>query len=103
LRSAQPVRRSGRSRQRWLNFITGTSSITTNVKLSQARATINGDTPLQLWSKNPVSFAVGAEYRKYTSNISPDALATSGDIAGGGFGGAAPIVNGGLDVYEGLR
>jgi outer membrane receptor protein involved in Fe transport len=85
-----------------IDFISGTSTITTNVKLSQARATINGDTPLQLWAKNPVSFAVGTEYRKYTSDILPDALALGGDIAGGGFGGAPPIVNGGLDVYEGF-
>jgi outer membrane receptor protein involved in Fe transport len=85
-----------------LNFVQGNSGVTTNVKLSQARATINGDTPLQLWAKNPVGFAVGAEYRKYTSDISPDALALNGDIAGGGFGGAPPAVKGGLDVYEGF-
>jgi len=85
-----------------LNFVQGNSGITTNVKLSQARGTINGDTPLQLWAKNPVSFAIGTEYRKYTSNILPDALALNGDIAGGGFGGAPPIVHGGLDVYEGF-
>ena len=35
--------------------------------LSQARATINGDTPIQLWAKNPVGFAVGGEYKKYTA------------------------------------
>src|SRR6185503_14625191 len=57
------------------NFLRGTSEITTSVTLSQARATINGDTPLQLWAKNPVSFAVGAEYRKYQSAITPDFLA----------------------------
>jgi outer membrane receptor protein involved in Fe transport len=68
--------------------------------LSQARATINGDTPLSLWAKNPVSFAVGAEYRKYSSDILPDALAQSGDL--GGFGSAPPPVSGGLDVYEGF-
>jgi iron complex outermembrane recepter protein len=85
-----------------IDFISGTSAITTNVKLSQARGTINGDTPLQLWAKNPVSFAAGVEYRKYASDISPDALATSGDIAGGGFGGAPLPVKGGLDVYEGF-
>jgi len=82
------------------NYITDASSIATDVKLSQARGTINGDTPLQLWAKNPVSFAVGAEYRKYTSHITPDSLAQSGDL--GGFGGAPPAVTGGLDVYEGF-
>jgi len=82
------------------NFLRGTSEITTSVKLSQARATINGDTPLQLWAKNPVSFAVGAEYRKYQSAIIPDSLAQSGQL--GGFGAAPPPVAGGLDVYEGF-
>jgi iron complex outermembrane receptor protein len=82
------------------NFLRGNSQIATDVKLSQARATINGDTPLQLWAKNPVSFAVGAEYRKYTSHIVPDSLAQSGDL--GGFGAAPPPVAGGLDVYEGF-
>jgi iron complex outermembrane recepter protein len=82
------------------NFLRGTSEITTSVTLSQARATINGDTPLQLWAKNPVSFAVGAEYRKYQSAIIPDFLAQSGNL--GGFGAAPPPVAGGLDVYEGF-
>ena len=82
------------------NFLRGNSAVTTGVKLSQARGTINGDTPVQLWAKNPVSFAVGAEYRKYGSTISPDAAAQSGDL--GGFGSAPPPVNGGLDVYEGF-
>jgi outer membrane receptor protein involved in Fe transport len=83
-----------------VDYITDASTISTDVKLSQARGTINGDTPLQLWAKNPVSFAVGAEYRKYTSHITPDSLAQSGDL--GGFGGAPPAVTGGLDVYEGF-
>jgi iron complex outermembrane recepter protein len=82
------------------NFLREQSEITTNVKLSQARATINGDTPLQLWAKNPVSFAVGAEYRKYNAEIIPDAAAQSGDL--GGFGAAPPPVAGGFDVYEGF-
>ena len=82
------------------DFIEGTSTITTNVKLSQARGTINGDTPLQLWGKNPVSFALGAEYRKYSSDIFPDELAQSGDL--GGFGAAPAPVKGGLDAYEGF-
>jgi outer membrane receptor protein involved in Fe transport len=82
------------------NFLRGNSAITTDVKLSQARGTINGDTPLQLWAKNPVSFAVGTEYRKYSSDIEPDFLAQSGDL--GGFGSAPPPVKGGLDVYEGF-
>ena len=82
-------------------FISQEASTQVKSTLSQAHATINGDTPLQLWAKNPVSFAVGAEYRKYSAQQRADALAkTPGEL--GGAGGAAPDINGGLDVYEGF-
>jgi iron complex outermembrane receptor protein len=82
-------------------FISQQASTEVKSKLSQARATINGDTPLQLWAKNPISFAVGGEYRKYNAQQRSDALAkTSGEL--GGAGGAAPDITGGLDVYEGF-
>jgi outer membrane receptor protein involved in Fe transport len=82
-------------------FISQQASTQVKSKLSQARATINGDTPLQLWAKNPVSFAVGGEYRKYNAQQRADALAkTSGEL--GGAGGAAPDINGKFDVYEGF-
>ena len=82
------------------DFLRGNSEVTTSVALSQARGTINGDTPLQLWAKNPVSFAIGTEYRKYQSASIPDQAAQSGDL--GGFGAAPPPIRGGLDVYEGF-
>lgn len=82
-------------------FISQQASTRVKTSLSQAHATINGDTPLQLWAKNPVSFAVGGEYRKYHAEQRSDALAkTSGEL--GGAGGAAPDITGGLDVYEGF-
>jgi len=82
-------------------FISQQASTQVKSELSQAHATINGDTPLQLWAKNPVSFAVGAEYRKYHAEQRADALAKSaGEL--GGAGGAAPDITGGLDVYEGF-
>jgi len=82
-------------------FLTEDSSIKTNVELSQAHATISGDTPLQLWSKNPVNFALGAEYRKYTAEAGGDALSKiPGEL--GGAGGASPDIAGGFDVYEGF-
>ena len=82
-------------------FISQQASTQVKSQLSQARATINGDTPFQMWAKNPVSFAVGAEYRKYHAEQRSDALAkTSGEL--GGAGGAAPDITGGLDVYEGF-
>lgn len=82
-------------------FVSQQASTRVKSVLSQAHATINGDTPLQLWAKNPVSFAVGAEYRKYHAEQRSDALAkTAGEL--GGAGGAAPDITGGLDVYEGF-
>jgi outer membrane receptor protein involved in Fe transport len=77
------------------------ATFVTRSKLSQARGTINGDTPLQLWAKNPVSFAVGVEYRKYQADQEPDQLSrTAGEL--GGAGGATSEIHGGLDVYEGF-
>jgi outer membrane receptor protein involved in Fe transport len=83
------------------SFVELPSTFVTHVELSQARATINGDTPLQLWAKNPVSFAIGGEYRKYHAEQKPDALSrTPGEL--GGAGGATSPIDGGLDVYEGF-
>jgi outer membrane receptor protein involved in Fe transport len=80
-------------------FISQESTTRVQSVLSQARATINGDTPLQLWAKNPVGFAVGGEYRKYTASQRADSLAkTAGEL--GGAGGAAPDINGKFDVYD---
>ncbi|MFL6764498.1 MAG: TonB-dependent receptor domain-containing protein, partial [Sphingomicrobium sp.] len=82
-------------------FISQQSTTRVRSELSQGRATINGDTPLQLWAKNPVSFAVGAEYRKYQARQRADLLAkTAGEL--GGAGGAAPDIDGKFDVYEGF-
>ena len=82
-------------------FVSQQASVRTKTVLSQAHATINGDTPLQLWAKNPVSFALGGEYRKYHAEQRSDALAkTPGEL--GGAGGASPDITGGLDVYEGF-
>jgi iron complex outermembrane receptor protein len=83
------------------SFLERPATFVTRSKLSQARATINGDTPLQLWAKNPVSFAIGAEYRKYKADQEPDQLSrTAGEL--GGAGGATSEIHGGLDVYEGF-
>lgn len=82
-------------------FISQQSTTRVRTKLSQAHGTINGDTPLQLWARNPVSFALGAEYRKYYAQQRADLLAkTPGEL--GGAGGAAPDITGAFDVYEGF-
>jgi iron complex outermembrane receptor protein len=92
---------SGSITPQMVSFVSQQASTRVKSQLSQAHATINGDTPLQLWAKNPVSFAVGGEYRKYHAEQRSDALAKqAGEL--GGAGGAAPDITGGLDVYEGF-
>lgn len=84
-----------------IDFLNETSTVRTRTTLAQARATISGDfgvaSPL---SDNPISFAVGGEYRSYSASQQSDTLAASGDL--GGAGGPAPNINGGYDVYEAI-
>ena len=82
-------------------FVSQESTTRIRTILSQARAVVNGDTPLQLWAKNPVGFAVGGEYKKYTATQRSDTLAKTPNELGGS-GGASPDITGGLDVYEGF-
>ena len=82
-------------------FISQPASVSIRTKLSQAHGAINGDTPLELWARNPVSFALGTEYRKYTATQTSDSLAQSaGEL--GGQGAPQPNIRGSLDVYEGF-
>ncbi|HVM22473.1 MAG TPA: TonB-dependent receptor [Sphingomicrobium sp.] len=83
------------------SFISQGATTRNDVKLSQARGTINGDAPVQLWAAQPVSFAVGAEYRKYAAEQTADLLAKDPSELGGA-GGAAPDTFGAFDVYEGF-
>jgi outer membrane receptor protein involved in Fe transport len=84
-----------------IDFLNETSTVRTKVALAQARATISGDfgvsSPL---SDNPISFAIGGEYRKYSASQESDTLAAGGDL--GGAGGASPNIDGGFDVYEAI-
>jgi outer membrane receptor protein involved in Fe transport len=82
-----------------VDFLTEAATSTIRTSLAQARATLSGDfgmTPL--WSEDPISFALGGEYRKYQAAQSSDTLTQSGDL--GGAGGATPTFDGGYDVYE---
>jgi iron complex outermembrane recepter protein len=85
-----------------VDFINDAATTRTRTRLSQGRATINGDAPFSSpWSDKPVGFAVGGEYRKYKAQQLSDVLAkTPGEL--GGAGGAAPDILGGYDVYEGF-
>jgi len=82
-----------------IDFVNEVSTVQTLVTLAQARGTISGDFGWSLpWANDPISFAVGGEYRSYTAQQASDSLAQGGDL--GGAGGASPNVSGGYDVYE---
>ncbi len=83
-----------------VNFVVQESTSTVRTSLAQARALINGDFGVTSpFGTDPVGFAVGSEYRKYQATQRSDVLArTPGEL--GGAGGAAPNIDGGLDVYE---
>jgi outer membrane receptor protein involved in Fe transport len=82
------------------NFIRGVSTITNFATLAQARALLNGDFGVTSpFASDPISFAVGGEYRDYGARRVPDNLAlVPGEL--GGAGGAILPVDGGFDVYE---
>ncbi|WBQ16032.1 TonB-dependent receptor domain-containing protein [Sphingobium yanoikuyae] len=90
---------TGSITQDMVDYLSANSQITTKTTLAQAHATLSGDfgvtSPL---ASNPIGFAVGGEYRKYTASIESDLLSQANDL--GGAGGAQPNVNGGFDVYE---
>ncbi|MAF63903.1 TonB-dependent receptor [Blastomonas sp. CCH5-A3] len=84
-----------------VNFLVQESSSFVKTSLAQARATISGDFGVTSpWAAEPISFAVGGEYRKYRASQGADTLAQSGDL--GGAGGATPNISGGYDVYEAI-
>ena len=80
-------------------FLVQESTSFTKTSLAQVKGTINGDAGVTSpFAEDPVAFAVGGEYRKYTARQGADALAKGGDL--GGAGGATPDIKGGFDVYE---
>ena len=82
-------------------YLAGPTEVTEKTSLVQAHALLTGDfgvsSPL---ASNPISFAVGGEYRKYTASQVSDVLSqTPGEISGSG--GAAPNIHGAYEVTEG--
>ncbi|HEY0595663.1 TonB-dependent receptor domain-containing protein [Sphingopyxis sp.] len=67
--------------------------------LAQVRGLISGDLVALSDGAEPISFAAGVEYRKYTAEVFADQLAQDpGEL--GGAGGATTPVKGGYDVRE---
>ena len=84
-------------------FLTATSTSNVSTQLGQVHGQISGDVGITSpAATDPISFAVGGEYRRYRASQFADTLAqTAGEL--GGAGGAAPILNGvGYDVTEGF-
>ena len=80
-------------------FLVQESTSFTKTSLAQVKGTINGDAGVTSpFAEDPVAFAVGGEFRKYTARQGADALAKGGDL--GGAGGATPSIEGGFNVYE---
>jgi len=82
------------------DFINENSSTTNRTSLAQVRGIVSGDLGFAFSEDaEPVGFALGGEYRRYSAEQASDTLAkTSGEL--GGAGGAAPDIDGGYDVYE---
>lgn len=68
--------------------------------LAQANAQVSGDFGVASpYGVDPISFAVGGEYRKYKASQFADILAQQpGELGGAGSG--TPVFGGGYDVYE---
>jgi iron complex outermembrane receptor protein len=84
-------------------YLTATSTSNVSTKLGQVHGQLSGDFGIKSPSaSDPISFAVGAEYRRYRASQFADTLAqTAGEL--GGAGGAAPILTDvGYDVTEGF-
>ncbi|PXW78603.1 TonB-dependent receptor-like protein [Blastomonas natatoria] len=81
-------------------FIRGSSTVTNKASLAQARALLAGDFGFSIPSASqPISFAIGGEYREYTAAREPDNLAAvPGEL--GGAGGAILPLDGGYNVYD---
>ena len=92
---------AGTIAQNQIGYITGPASITNRSSIAQAKAGISGDFGITSpGAADPISFAVGTEYRKYKASQIPDFLsAQAGEL--GGSGGAAPAFAGGYEVVEG--
>jgi iron complex outermembrane receptor protein len=82
------------------DFLQENSSTTNRTSLAQVRAIISGDLGFASpGAVQPIGFALGGEYRRYTAEQASDLLAkTPGEL--GGAGGAAPDIDGEYDVYE---
>jgi len=83
-------------------FLTAAATSSIRTQLGQVHGQISGDFGVvSPAATDPISFAVGAEYRNYKASLNPDILnQTVGEISGSG--GAITPVTGGYNVTEGF-
>ena len=81
-------------------YLTADAGTQQRASLAQARALLSGDFGASApWAEDPIGFALGAEYRKYTGAQIADVLSQSaGEL--GGAGGAVLNFDGSYDVRE---
>jgi iron complex outermembrane recepter protein len=82
-----------------VNFLLVPASSGELSSLAQVRGLVSGDLFAVSADLDPVSFAVGVEYRKYTAETFADQLAQDPGALGGAGGGTIPV-KGGYDVRE---
>ncbi|QAY77094.1 TonB-dependent receptor domain-containing protein [Sphingosinicella sp. BN140058] len=82
-------------------YLTADAGTKQRASLAQARILLSGDFGASApWAEDPIGFAVGTEYRRYTGEQVADVLSQSaGEL--GGAGGAVLNFDGGYEVYEG--
>ena len=85
-----------------VGFLSGGSTTRIVTELKQGRAVFSGDAGVSVpFASNPISFAIGGEYREYTYNRQPDVTAQSPSELGGAGGAVLPFA-GGYEVSEGF-
>lgn len=79
----------------------GESTIAITFEMGQVVGNLSGEMDFAMpWASDNINFAVGGEWRTYSSTRQSDLLSQADDL--GGAGGAAPNIFGGFDVYEGV-
>ena len=75
-----------------------TQQVIDTSSIGTVQGTIFGDLPVNLFAETPVSFAVGAEYREFTTSQFADDASQAGQVVGGGA--ADPNFTGQYDVFD---
>ncbi|WP_419814257.1 TonB-dependent receptor domain-containing protein [Glacieibacterium sp.] len=84
-----------------VNYLLVPAFSSDKTSLLQVHGVVNGDLFQLSSASQPVSIAVGAEYRKYKASVTADTLSQSPGELGGAGGGIIPV-SGGYSVYEGF-